>query len=316
VEREFIVGNSCVRDIVLRRRDSGSKPGWRNDHMHMALVIEGGGMRGAYTAGMIDALARCGMNSCFDAIYGTSAGGFAAVMFGAGQARGSSWLYPDELSGRQFIDFGRLLKHVGPVICLQYLVEQVLTITRPLDFAGLKDLGVPIWLIATAADSMEPHALGNFETAEEWKAALRASASIPLLSGPPVRLYDRSWLDGAISEPLAVRRAFNDGATHVLALLSRAPSEARSVSSGTAALSALFVNSVYPAWGRSLRMRPEWQGAVLSVRDRLDRSIGTTPLLALRPVTSCGVYALTTDELRLREAVAAGSAAVEAAFLC
>ena len=271
-------------------------------------------MRGAYTAGMVDALAHRGLNSCFDIIYGTSAGSFAAVVFGAGQAEDSAWLYPEELSGQKFIDFARWLRHSGPAVSLRYLVDQVLTVTRPLDFAALKDLDVPIRLIATAADSMEAHALGNLETAEDWKAALCASACIPLLAGPPVILQGKAWVDGSFGEPLAVRRAFNEGATHVLALLSRAPSEARSLPPGAAQLSAMLAGVVYPAWGRSLRVKADWQGTVLSVRDRFDRSAGGKPLLALRPRVSCGVRALTTDAARLSHAVSAGADTVFAAF--
>ena len=41
-----------VVQAIRRRRDEGSKPGRRTDGRRIALVIEGGGMRGVVSAGM------------------------------------------------------------------------------------------------------------------------------------------------------------------------------------------------------------------------------------------------------------------------
>jgi len=44
------------------------------DPFHLALAIEGGGMRGAVSAGMAAAIASLGLTDAFDSIYGSSAG--------------------------------------------------------------------------------------------------------------------------------------------------------------------------------------------------------------------------------------------------
>ena len=65
-----------VLSIVRERVKSKSKPGNRQerDSHHLALVIEGGGMRGSVSAGMAAALSTLDLLDAFDSIHGSSAG--------------------------------------------------------------------------------------------------------------------------------------------------------------------------------------------------------------------------------------------------
>jgi len=68
--------NHQVLELIARRFHSRSIPGNRhkNDTHKLALSMEGGGMRGAVTAGMAAAIASLDLCDAFDAIYGSSAG--------------------------------------------------------------------------------------------------------------------------------------------------------------------------------------------------------------------------------------------------
>eukprot|EP00554_Chaetoceros_debilis_P007673 CAMPEP_0194076308 /NCGR_PEP_ID=MMETSP0149-20130528/3126_1 /TAXON_ID=122233 /ORGANISM="Chaetoceros debilis, Strain MM31A-1" /LENGTH=725 /DNA_ID=CAMNT_0038757017 /DNA_START=109 /DNA_END=2286 /DNA_ORIENTATION=+ len=68
--------NHEVIKLLEQRFKSKSKPGARgpDDDAHLALSIEGGGMRGAVSAGMASAIAVLGLSDAFDSIYGSSAG--------------------------------------------------------------------------------------------------------------------------------------------------------------------------------------------------------------------------------------------------
>ena len=75
--------------MLRERLEAGSQPGARRDGHRVALVLEGGGMRGVVSAGMTAALERFGLTPCFDLVVGSSAGAFNGV--GAdrrGRARG------------------------------------------------------------------------------------------------------------------------------------------------------------------------------------------------------------------------------------
>jgi predicted acylesterase/phospholipase RssA len=57
------------------------------------------------------------------------------------------------------------------------------------------------------------------------KRALRASSCLPVIAGPPVELAGRQFLDGGVAEPVPIRRAITDGATHALVLRTRRADE-------------------------------------------------------------------------------------------
>ena len=60
---------------LLRRRAAGE----RDDGARLALAIEGGGMRGAVSAGMAIAIDELGLTDAFEAVYGASAGALNGV---------------------------------------------------------------------------------------------------------------------------------------------------------------------------------------------------------------------------------------------
>lgn len=72
-----------VLEIIESRTKTKSKPGNRSpsDTHHLALSIEGGGMRGAVSAGMASAVAVLGLSDAFDSVYGSSAGSVVGSYF-------------------------------------------------------------------------------------------------------------------------------------------------------------------------------------------------------------------------------------------
>jgi len=63
-----------VVQLLAQRFQSKSQPGARDDPYTLALCMEGGGMRGAVSAGMAAAIASLGLTDAFDKVYGSSAG--------------------------------------------------------------------------------------------------------------------------------------------------------------------------------------------------------------------------------------------------
>jgi len=66
----------AVRSLIKERYLSKSTPGNRlaNDNSTLAIAIEGGGMRGCVSAGMVAAITALGLSDSIDTIYGSSAG--------------------------------------------------------------------------------------------------------------------------------------------------------------------------------------------------------------------------------------------------
>ena len=75
--------------------------------------------------------------------------------------------------------------------------------------------------MATDVDARASRALRGFTTSGQLFDALRASATMPVVAGPPCAYDGRRYLDASITEPIPLPTAERDGHTHVLALLTR-----------------------------------------------------------------------------------------------
>jgi predicted patatin/cPLA2 family phospholipase len=269
-----------VLALLRDRAASGSQPGARTDGARLALVVEGGGMRGAVSAGGLQALHDAGLARCFDAVYGSSAGAINATYFLSGQRDGVD-VYARHIANERFCDLRRLVKRRGastastasadelsggasssssstsssdsdgaagvastmtasdprtsepalppPALDLNFLLKEVMDPggAHPLDWDAVVHSPVPLKVVASCVDTLQPVVLENFTDAADLAACLRASANVPEVAGGPVQHRGRRLVDAAVFEPVPFRAAINDGATHVLTLCTRGPPAGR-----------------------------------------------------------------------------------------
>jgi predicted patatin/cPLA2 family phospholipase len=204
------------------RRQAGSRPGERTDGLRIALAVEGGGNRAAYSAGMALAIDEAGLTDAFDDVYGTSGGALNAAWLLTGEAQRwmRSWAWP-EVAAARITDPRRMLRG-GPVVDLRRLVHHVYESITPMDFEAILANPIGFHPMATDARTGTGVDLAPFVTdRDSLQTALRATSCLPLLAGRPVRLGGRTYVDGGLSEGVPYRRALADGATHVLVLRTR-----------------------------------------------------------------------------------------------
>jgi len=92
----------------------------------------------------------------------------------------------------------------------------------PMDFAAVLASPVEFHPLATDAATGQSTDLRPLcGTPADLRLALRASAALPLLAGPPVQFDGRRFYDAGLSESVPYRTALAQGATHVLVLRSR-----------------------------------------------------------------------------------------------
>jgi predicted patatin/cPLA2 family phospholipase len=300
-----------VLDVIKARRAAGSRPGRRDDAHRVALVVEGGGMRGVVSAGMTVALEQLGLRDSFDVVYGTSAGAFAGAALVVGQAALGCAVFYDALVDRRFIDVRRAARGRGPLIDLDYVIDDVLE-RGHFDWPALLGSDVPFRPVATALDDLRPHAFGDLATKEEMKVALRASSAIPVLAGPPVPFRGRRWVDGGIVEAIAFRAALTAGATHVLVLQTRAHGDVRAA---PPSLARPYVRrrlrALAPGLAEAALASAERYAADVSLlREPGHPELNGAQVLALQPDRSLGVGRLTQDRGRLFAAAVAAAGVV------
>ena len=117
--------------LIRRRREQGSIPGQRADGRRIALVIEGGGMRGVVSAGMTAAIEQLGFTDAFDEVHGASAGAFNAAFLLAGQASYLTGLYQHGFGNPRFVSVRRVLRGRS-LFNMDYVVNEVWRTQRPL----------------------------------------------------------------------------------------------------------------------------------------------------------------------------------------
>ncbi|HUJ33594.1 MAG TPA: patatin-like phospholipase family protein [Solirubrobacteraceae bacterium] len=216
---EDLRGHRVVQTL-LRRREEGSRPGARGDGRRVALVIEGGGMRGVVSAGMTAAIEQLGLRDAFDEVHGASAGAFNAAFLLAGQAAYLTTLYQHGFGDPRFVSFRRALRG-GPAFDMDHVINHVWTRERPLRFDAVLTSGIDLHCTATDADRAAIVDLTALRDAEEIRCAMRASARLPWLAGGPVSFRGLRLLDATLAEAIPVHVACSSGATDVLFLMTR-----------------------------------------------------------------------------------------------
>jgi predicted acylesterase/phospholipase RssA len=102
------------------------------------------------------------------------------------------------------------------------LIEDLYQTTFPMDFAAVLASPVEFHPLATdAATGQSTDLRPLIGNPADLRLALRASAALPLLAGPPVEFAGRRFYDAGVSESIPYRTALTQGATHLLILRSR-----------------------------------------------------------------------------------------------
>jgi predicted patatin/cPLA2 family phospholipase len=274
-----------VLEVLRERAQGGSRPGRRHDPHRVALVVEGGGMRGVVSAGMTAALERLGLTGCFDLVVGASAGAINGAALIAGVAREGAAAYHGPLASRKFVNPARALRG-RPVIDVSYVLEYA---SAGLD-AGRHErvLASPIALhcVAVSVETAETVTFSGMRSKTELYDAVLASSRMPWAGGPPVEIEGRRYVDGGLGAAIPVAEALSAGATHVLALQTRPHGVPRRSASRMAdVLIVRHLRALNPALATLYRERVGWYERVVQdiARRSLDWGGGPPYVLGLRP---------------------------------
>jgi predicted patatin/cPLA2 family phospholipase len=209
-----------VLELLRERAASGSTPGERPDGQRVALVLEGGGMRGVVSAGMAAALERHGLTGGFDLIAGASAGAINGAALIAGVAEGCVTAYHTAFATREFINPLRLLRG-RPALDVSFALGHASGELDAARHARTVDSAVELHCVAMDVDTAKTVDLTGMRSREALLEALLASSRLPWIGGDPVVIDGRRYVDGGLTEAIPVATAIAAGATHVLVLQTR-----------------------------------------------------------------------------------------------
>jgi len=278
-----------VVQTLQRRREEGSRPGARSDGRRVALVIEGGGMRGVVSAGMTAAIEQLGLRDAFDEVHGASAGAFNAAFLLAGQAAYLATLYQFGFGDPRFVSLARALRG-GPAFDMDHVINHVWTRERPLRFEDILASGIELHCTATDADRAAIVDLADLRSQEEICCALRASGRLPWLAGGPVTFRGMRLLDATLAEaiPVEVPRS---KVTHMIVLQTRPSGVAHTpLSPLVARLTDRYLRAINPALLELRRTRsPRYDALTAELAVQAADPKHTPATCVIRPPSGCVV---------------------------
>jgi predicted patatin/cPLA2 family phospholipase len=295
-----------VVEVLRERARGGSEPGRRHDPHRVALVVEGGGMRGVVSAGMTAALERLHLTRCFDLVVGASAGAINGAALIAGVAREGAAAYHGPLATRKFVNPARALRG-RPVIDVDYVLEYA---SAGLD-AGRHERvlasAIAFHCVAVSVETAETVTFSGMSSKAELYAAVLASSRMPWAGGPPVEIAGRRYVDGGLGAAIPLAEALAAGATHALVLQTRPHGVPRRSASRIGDWLILrHLRGLNPALATLYRERVAWYERVVAdiARRSLDGAGGPPYVLGLRPPAGTPVV----GQLERRSAVLAAGA--------
>jgi len=243
------------------------------------LVLEGGGLRGQYTAGVLDAFLDAGL--LFPYVIGVSAGSSIGCSFISRQRGRNLEIIEKYRNDPRYLSWRNFLT-TGSLFGMDFLFGEIPRSLVPFDFTTFE--GSPSRFVTVCTDCGTGRAV-YYEKDADHLLALRASAALPFLSRKV--LFDgRELLDGAIADAIPLTRAVSEGYARNVVVLTRpagyrkkeeAPFLARFVYGDRPAL-VTALGTLVARYNEQMELveAEEERGSVLAIRPSRDLGISRT----------------------------------------
>ncbi|MDY6084366.1 MAG: patatin family protein [Dialister sp.] len=163
------------------------------------LLLEGGAMRGIFTAGVLDAFMEKGLY--FPRMIAISVGTLLGVCYMTGQKERILRVNIKFVKDRRYMGLHHLLRD-GSYFNFRFMFGDIAHTLEPFDYEGFAEAKEEIFAIATACRNGRPVYFSNKDyDIDTFMKICEASCSIPLFS-KPVKLKEESYVDGGVGMPL------------------------------------------------------------------------------------------------------------------
>lgn len=215
----------------------------------LGLVVEGGGVRAIYAAGVLDVLHD--MRLPFSGVIGVSAGAIHGISFVSGQKGRSYRIYTRFCRDPRFFSFRTWLR-TGNIVDNDFCYRQIPQELEPFDQKAFEASGMAFWTVSTNLETGKPEYIRMRDCFADIDALI-ASASLPYVS-KPIHYRGKLLLDGGCSDRVPLRAFQSMGFDRNVVVLTH-PEDHR-VKDRDAALVRLFYRK-YPAFCRTFENSPQ-----------------------------------------------------------
>lgn len=172
----------------------------------VGLVLEGGGMKGMYTAGVLDFFLDKGLD--FSSVYGVSAGACHMCSYLSKQRGRALDVGIDYLDSKKYCSVESLLT-TGDLFNVKTAYHLIPEYLNPYDYATFDRYEGRAYAVVTNIVTGKPEYLRIRDMKKDIDA-IRASASLPLVSRN-VKIGGKLYLDGGIADAVPIQKSILDG---------------------------------------------------------------------------------------------------------
>ncbi|MBR6137123.1 MAG: patatin family protein [Bacilli bacterium] len=184
--------------------------------MKTLLVLEGGALRGIYTAGVLDVLLDTDIK--IDAIVGVSAGALFGINYVSNQ-KGRCLRYNlENANNKNYMGFHSLFK-TGNIMNEDFCFNKLIYETDPFDFDTFNNSKTKFYCVVTNLETGLPEYKLITDIKNEMEY-LRASGSMPLVS-KIVEIDGKKYLDGGVSDSVPLEWALKQGYDKIIIVETR-----------------------------------------------------------------------------------------------
>jgi predicted patatin/cPLA2 family phospholipase len=166
-----------------------------------ALVLEGGGMRGVFLTGVLQAFTDRHYFP-WEIIIGSSAGALNGALYASDQihlARDAFFTY---LPTADFISFSNVIHPDKHILDIDWIIETIIHGDDPMDISKLGKC-CPVLITATdCSPYTQPKTIYLNSKQDDIVTALKATAAVPYLYRGFVKYKNHQFLDGALLDPI------------------------------------------------------------------------------------------------------------------
>ena len=271
--------------------------------MEAGLILEGGAMRGLFTAGVMDVMMEAGVR--FDGVIGVSAGAAFGCNYKSGQI-GRVVRYNTRFCADPRYCGLRALLRTGDIYSADFCYGEVPLRLDPFDFGAFERSPMEFYVVATDVETGEPvyhKYTGRADHGLDW---IRASASMPVVSRM-VEIDGRKYLDGGVTVSIPLAFFGRLGYDRRVVVLTQ-PAGYRKQPNRLMPL----VRRRYRAYPRLVEAMANRHNAYNAELDYVAREEAAGRAFVIRPAAALPVRRVEKDPANLRAAYEAGRAAGQA----
>lgn len=182
----------------------------------VGLILEGGGMRGLYTAGILDYF----MEKDFYAPYviGVSMGACNATSYVSKQKGRNKAVTIDYVNDPRYLGIKNIFK-CKSLLGIDFIYDEIPNTLEPFDFKTFYDSRQKFIIVATDCKTGKAVYFDKDKN-EDILVTIRASSSLPFIS-PIVKYKDMELLDGGIADSIPIEESIRYGNIKNIIILTR-----------------------------------------------------------------------------------------------